>query len=127
LSNDTSHPVVAPVLWDFASPKGRTTIGLPVYWRSADRSDDSVMQVAGNTLCMQRRVACGIDWQFHFLPIFSYGEDLGGCFWNFLFGLVGYSHHRSSDEVRALWIPIDIGGPQAAAAARAGPAQPHPF
>ena len=126
-SNDTSHTVVAPVLWDFASPKGRTTIGLPVYWRFADSSDDSVTQVAGNTLYMQKRVAGGIDWQFHFLPIFSYGEDPGGYFWNFLFGLVGYSHHRSSDEVRALWIPIDIGGPQAAAAARAGPAQPHPF
>ena len=34
----------------------------------------------------------GHDWQFHLVPLFSYGEDPHGYFWNVLFGLAGYSH-----------------------------------
>ena len=35
-SDDSSHTVVAPIFWDFANPKGRTTVGFPLYWRFAD-------------------------------------------------------------------------------------------
>ncbi|MGA7122226.1 MAG: hypothetical protein WBY94_19140, partial [Polyangiaceae bacterium] len=86
-SDDSSHTVVAPVFWDFANPKGRTTIGFPLYWRFAEGQDDSVVQVAANTLYMQKRVVGGLDWQFHLLPLFSYGESPTGHFWNVLFGL----------------------------------------
>ena len=126
-NENTSHTILAPVLWDFASPKGRTTVGFPVYWRFADGQDDSVTQVAGNTLYMQKRVPGGVDWQFHFLPVFSYGEDPGGYFWNLFFGLAGYSHHGNSGQVRAFWIPIDVGSPESAAALRTGPTQGRPF
>ncbi len=126
-SDDSSHTVVAPVLWDFANSKGRTTVGFPVYWRFADGPDDSVTQVAGNTLYMQKRVPGGVDWQFHFLPVFSYGEDPGGYFWNLFFGLAGYSHHGSSGQVRAFWIPIDVGTPEAAAAANGRSSVTRPF
>ena len=108
-SDDSTHTVLAPVFWDFANPKGRTTVGFPVYWRFADGADDSVTQVAANTLYMQKRVPGGIDWQFHLLPLFSYGESPTGYFWNFLFGLAGYTRDGADAHVRALWIPIDVG------------------
>ncbi|HLK38792.1 MAG TPA: hypothetical protein VKU41_18650 [Polyangiaceae bacterium] len=111
---DSTHAVVAPVFWDFANPKGRTTIGFPVYWRFADGQDDSVVQVAANTLYMQKRVAGGHDWQFHLLPLFSYGENPNGYFWNVLFGMAGYTRDGRSGQVRALWIPFDVGAPAAA-------------
>lgn len=115
-SDESSHTVVAPVFWDFANPTGRTTIGFPVYWRFADGADQSVLQVAANTLYMQKRVAGGNDWQFHFLPLFSYGEDPRGHFWNVLFGLAGYSRHGTATQTRVFWIPFDGGTPNAQAA-----------
>ncbi|MBV9947291.1 MAG: hypothetical protein JOZ69_10620, partial [Myxococcales bacterium] len=111
-SEDASHTVVAPFFWDFANPKGRTTIGFPLYWRFADGQDDSVVQVAANTLYTQKRVPGGLDWQFHLLPVFSYGQSPGGYFWNVFFGLAGYSREGAHSEVRALWIPIGFGPSQ---------------
>jgi hypothetical protein len=116
--DDSSHTVVAPVFWDFASPKSRTTIGFPLYWRFADGQDDTVTQVAANTLYMQKKVAGGTDWQFHFIPFVSYGEDPAGYFWNFLFGMAGYSRHGTATQTRVFWIPFD-GGTQPAQAASA--------
>jgi hypothetical protein len=112
-SDDSVHTVIAPFFWDFANPKGRTTVGFPIYWRFTDGQNDSVIQVAANTLYTQKRVAGGIDWEFHLLPLFSYGEDPGGYFWNVLLGLAGYSRHGTSTQVRALWIPLNGGTPPA--------------
>jgi hypothetical protein len=109
-SDDSTHTVLAPVFWDFANPKKRTTVAFPIYWRFADGDDASVLQVAANTLYMQKRVPGGVDWQFHLLPLFSYGASPTGYFWNLLFGLAGYSHDGAHSEVRALWIPIGFGG-----------------
>jgi hypothetical protein len=117
-SDDSSHTVVAPVFWDFANPKGRTTVGFPLYWRFASTDDDSVVQIAANTLYTQKRVAGGRDWQFHLLPLFSYGENPSGYFWNVLFGLAGYTRDGASSQVRALWIPMNFGGPRASTVAR---------
>jgi hypothetical protein len=114
-SDDASHTVVAPLFWDFASNKGRTTIGFPVFWRFADTTDDAITQVAGNTLYRQKRVAGGIDWQFHLLPLFSYGENPTGYWWNVLFGLAGYDRAGSYSRIKAFWIPIPVSGPSAAA------------
>jgi hypothetical protein len=105
----STHTVVAPIFWDFANAKGRTSIAFPVYWRFADGQDDSVTQVAANTLYMQKRVPGGLDWQFHFLPLFSYGESPSGYFWNVLFGLAGYTRDGAEARVRALWVPIEVG------------------
>jgi hypothetical protein len=102
--------VLAPLFWDFANPKKRTTVAFPVYWRFADTVEDSVTQVAGNTLYMQKKVAGGTDWQFHFLPLFSYGENPRGYFWNVLFGLAGYTREGNADTMRAFWVPIPLGG-----------------
>ncbi len=113
-SDDSTHTVIAPIFWDFANPKSRTTVGFPLYWRFADGEDDSVTQVAANTLYTQKRVAGGHDWQFHLLPLFSYGESPTGYFWNVLFGLAGYTRDGAMAKVRALWIPIDVSGSRAA-------------
>lgn len=107
---ESSHTVLAPLFWDFANPKKRTTVAFPVYWRFADTVEDSVTQVAGNTLYMQKKVAGGTDWQFHFLPLFSYGENPRGYFWNVLFGLAGYTREGNADTMRAFWVPIPLGG-----------------
>ena len=118
-SDKDTHAVLAPIFWDFASPKGRTTIAAPVYWRFADSTDDSITQVAGNTLYMQKRVAGGLDWQFHVLPFVSYGGVPRGHWWNFLFGLAGYSHDTDGTRtLRAFWIPIKLHGPDPTQAAK---------
>lgn len=117
-SDDSSHTVVAPIFWDFASPKSRTTIGFPVYWRFADGADDTVTQVALNTVYLQKRVAGGTDWSFHFAPLLSYGEDPTGYFWNVLFGLAGYSRHGAATQTRVFWIPFNGGTPAQQAAER---------
>lgn len=110
-SEKSTHTVLAPILWDFASPKGRTTIGFPIYWRFADTADDSVTQVALNTLYRQKRVSGGLDWQFHLLPIFSYGQSPTGSWANLLFGLLGYDHDGPTTKIKALWLPITVAGP----------------
>ena len=114
-SDDKSHTVLAPVFWDFTSKTGRTTVGAPLYFRIADNADDSVIQVAANTLYMQKHVAGGTDWQFHVLPLFSYGESPNGYFWNILFGLTGFQREGSYARVKAFWLPIQVSGPSAAA------------
>jgi len=117
-----THAVLAPVFWDFANPKGRTTITFPVYWRFADTTDDSITEVAANTVYIQKRVAGGIEWQFHVVPFVSYGEMPNGHWWNFLFGMAGFTHDTDgSKTVRVFWIPIKVKGadkPRLAAIAR---------
>jgi hypothetical protein len=121
-SEQSTHTVLAPILWDFASPKGRTTVGFPLYWRFADTADDSVTQVALNTLYKQKRVPGGLDWQFHLLPVFSYGQSPTGSWANLLFGLLGYDHDGPTTKIKALWLPITVAG--GGAAATQGPPPP---
>jgi hypothetical protein len=109
-SEKSTHTVLAPILWDFASPKGRTTIGFPLYWRFADTADNSVTQVALNTLYRQKRVPGGLDWQFHLLPLLSYGQSPAGSWANVLFGLLGYDHDGATTKLKAFWLPITVAG-----------------
>jgi hypothetical protein len=110
-SDESSHTVIAPVFWDFASDKGRTTIGFPLYWRFADTTEGSVFQIAANTLYTEKPVPGGKDWQFHLLPLVSFGGMPQGYWWNLLFGLAGFTHDGPTDKVRAFWIPIQTAGP----------------
>jgi hypothetical protein len=104
--NDTSHTIIAPVFWDFTSPHSRITVAAPLYVRIAD--DKSVLQVAGNTFYREKQVPGGTDWEFHFFPLFSYGESPGGHFWNVLYGLAGYSHLGTASTMKFLYIPIKL-------------------
>jgi hypothetical protein len=108
--NDQSrHTVVAPVYWDFSDPDKRLTVGFPLYWRFADHKDDSVVEVVANTLYTQKRTSDGMNWSFHVLPFFSYGESPSGYFWNVLLGLAGYERTAKAKYVKALWFPIKVG------------------
>jgi len=109
-SDRSAHTVLAPILWDFASPKGRTTVGFPLYWRFADTADDSITQVALNTLYRQKRTAGGLDWEFHLLPLLSWGGSPTGHWWNFVFGLAGYEKDGPTTKIKALWLPITVAG-----------------
>ncbi len=108
-SDQSRHTVVAPVYWDFADPDKRLTIGFPLYWRFADHKNDAVVEVAANTLYTQKRTSEGMNWSFHVLPFFSYGESPAGYFWNVLFGLAGYEKTAQARYVKALWFPIKVG------------------
>jgi hypothetical protein len=103
-----THLVIAPFFWDFAGPDSRATVGFPIFWRFADR--DSVNQLVGNVYYYERRVTHGLDWQIHIFPAFSYGETPDGHWWNFLYGLAGYTRRGDMTKMRALWIPIQLSG-----------------
>lgn len=120
-SEQSSHLVVAPFLWDFASPKSRQTVAFPFFWRFADTKTQEITQVAGNTVYLQKKASGtnGLDWQFHFVPLFSYGENPAGYFWNVLFGLAGYKRQGTLSQVKALWLPITLSGSES----RPSPAQ----
>ena len=111
-NDQSSHTVLAPFFWDFADPTSRTTIGAPLFWRFSSGQkgvNDSVTQVAVNTVYLQKRVPGGLDWQFHLVPLLSYGEHPTGYFWNFLFGLAGYTRDGLQSTTRAFWIPFHSG------------------
>lgn len=104
--NDATHLVIAPIFWDFASPHGRTTIAAPLYFRFAD--DKTISQLAVNTYYREKKVPGGTDWEFHFFPLFTYGQSPTGHFWNVLYGLAGYTREGTASKVRALYIPIKL-------------------
>ncbi|MFT3770767.1 MAG: hypothetical protein QM820_35535 [Minicystis sp.] len=104
--NDASHLVVAPFLFDFNTPHSRFTLVPPVYLRMADTK--TVTQVALNTYYREKKVPGGTDWEFHFFPLFSYGQSPTGHWWNVLYGLAGYTREGTMSKVRALYIPIKL-------------------
>lgn len=103
---DSTHLVVAPFLWDFASPKSRTTVVLPIFFRTED--ENGISQLAGNTYYSEHKVRGGTEWEFHFFPAFSYGESPTGHWWNILYGLAGYTREGTMAKMRALFIPIKL-------------------
>ncbi|HQY65500.1 MAG: hypothetical protein IPQ09_05490 [Myxococcales bacterium] len=113
----SSHTVLAPILWDFASPESRSTVAFPLFWRFAEAKNAQITQVAGNTVYLQHKVSGGLDWQFHFAPLFSYGENPAGYFWNVMFGLAGYKRQGAATQMKAFWIPIPLSGAPAPAPA----------
>jgi hypothetical protein len=102
----STHFVVAPFIWDFASPTSRSTVILPAYFRFA--SESSLTQVALNTYYSEQKVAGGTEWEFHFFPLFSYGQSPRGHWWNVLYGLAGYTREGTATKMRALYVPIKL-------------------
>jgi hypothetical protein len=104
--NHSTHLVVAPILWDFASPKSRQTVVFPLYWRFAD--EESLSQLVGNTYYYEEKRSNGKAWEFHFFPLFSYGETPDGHWWNILYGLAGYTREGTMAKMRLSYIPIPL-------------------
>lgn len=104
--NDSSHLVLAPFVWDFASSTSRTTVVMPVFYRSSD--ENSVTQLALNTYYSEKKVRGGKEWEFHFFPLFSYGQSPGGHWWNLMYGLAGFTRQGTMTKVRAFYVPITL-------------------
>ncbi len=104
----STHTVIAPFFWDFASPKERATVAFPLFWRFTDR--DSVSQLVGNVYYHEQKRRSGSDWEIHVFPGFSYGETPDGHWWNVLYGLAGYTREGATTKMRTLWIPITLSG-----------------
>jgi len=102
-----SHAVAAPLYFDFKSLHERTTIVPPALY-VRHRGRDSLTHIFANMYYHERRYRSGSDWEFHFLPLFSYGENPNGHFWNVLFGLAGYQRQGPKSTVKALWVPFNI-------------------
>lgn len=118
-SGATAHNVLAPLFFDFKNPSSRYTIEFPFFWRF--RNDDTITEVAGNTLYLQKPVSGGYDWSIHVLPFVSWGGGPKSSFWNVFEGLVGYSREPDKTVLRLLWLPIQTSGaspPPAKAATR---------
>ncbi len=106
-SHSSSHLVVAPFVWDFASPQSRVTVVLPGYFRFAD--NDGVSQLVLNTFYRERKVeGGGSDWEFHFFPVFAFGQTQMGHWWKVLYGLAGYEREGSRTQMQLLYIPITL-------------------
>lgn len=104
----STHTVVAPFFWDFASPESRTTVAFPAFWRFSSEKETS--QLVGNVYYHEGKTSLGRDWELHIFPAFSYGETPDGHWWNVLYGLAGYTRRGSLVKVRTLWIPITVSG-----------------
>ncbi len=102
----STHTVIAPFFWDFASPSGRSTVAFPFYWRFTDERE--VSQLVGNVYYHEKKVSGGSDWQVHIFPAFSYGETPNGHWWNVLYGLAGYTRRGTLTQVRTFWLPITL-------------------
>ena len=106
------HLVVAPLYWDFEDYEddSRTSIFFPVFWRFRDGA--TVDQLAGNTYYRHYRRQGEPGWEFHFFPLFAYGEPApGDYFWSVLYGLAGYRRQGAYGQASALWIPFQTSGP----------------
>jgi len=107
-NQDTTHTVVLPFFYDFASPRSRSTVVFPMYWRFDD--GDTVSQLALNTYYRERKLRRGLDWEFHFFPAFTYGETPDGHWWKVLYGLAGYTRRGTMTKMYAAWIPFVLSG-----------------
>lgn len=107
---NSTHLVLAPFVWDFASPQSRVTIVLPGFFRFADK--DGVSQLALNTFYRERKVPGGTDWEFHFFPVVSFGSSPIGHWWKVLYGLAGYTREGAMSKMQLFYVPITLSKPR---------------
>jgi len=101
-----THVVLAPFFYDFASPNSRSTVVAPLFWRF--KNPKGLDQVIGNTYYGEKKTPQGTEWQFHFFPLFSFGETPRGHWWNILYGLAGYTQEGTYSKMRLAYIPITL-------------------
>ncbi len=101
-----THFVLAPIFWDFATPKTRSTVVFPVFWRFSDEKETT--ELVGNVYYHEKKLKAGLDWEVHIFPAFSYGETPNGHWWNVLYGLAGYTRRGSAVTIRTLWVPTKL-------------------
>ncbi len=118
------HFVLAPLVWNFENERtdSATTIFAPLFWRF--RNHDTVSQLAVNTYWHETRQGGVHSWEFHFFPLFAFGENApGDTWWNVLYGLVGYQRQGSYAQMKLFYIPFQVDGPSASDPPSVAPAQ----
>ena len=103
---DASHLVVPPILWDFQTPHSDVTVLAPFYVNIAD--SDATTRFVLNSYYREKKVEGGVDWEYHFFPVFAGGHNPSGSWWNVLYGFVGYTEEGRASHMRVLWIPIPL-------------------
>ena len=106
------HYVFAPFWFDFEQfERGdRYTVAFPFYWRFVEGVTET--QLFLNTYFRRREWRNERRWEyeFHFAPLFDYGQTSEGeHWWRVLYGLVGWEHRARHDRLWLFYIPIDIG------------------
>ena len=105
-SYQSTHFVLAPFVWDFASPQERSTVVFPIFWRFADQR--KVSTLVGNTYYREEKVEGGTEWEVHIFPLLSFGASPQGHWWNILYGLAGYTREGTMAKMRMLYVPIQL-------------------
>ena len=106
------HYVFAPFWFDFEQfeRKDRYTVAFPFYWRFVEGVTET--QLFLNPYFRRRQWVNEGRWEteFHFAPLFDWGERSDGeHWWRVLYGLIGWEHRARHDRLWLFYIPIDFG------------------
>ncbi len=104
--------MIAPLFWDFETyaERNRSTVLFPLFWRF--RRGSTVSQLAGNTYYHAWRQGDVSGWEFHFFPLFAYGESgAHDYWWKVLYGLAGYERRGEYARGQVMWVPFQMDGP----------------
>ena len=106
------HHVLAPFWFDFEQLEkhDRYTVAFPFYWRFVEGVTET--QLFLNTYFRRREWRGEDRWEteFHFAPLFDWGETSSGeHWWRVLYGLIGFEHRARHDRLWLFYIPIDFG------------------
>jgi hypothetical protein len=112
------HSVLAPFWFDFESFEGdrnRYTVFFPFFWRFREANTTSTLVL--NIYHRERVRSESSEWEFHFFPFFSYGENSqGGHWWRIFYGLAGYERRGPYGITTLAYIPFQTDGPPLPAA-----------
>lgn len=106
------HHVLAPLWFDFEQfERGdRYTVAFPFYWRFREGVTETQLFLTTYFRRREWRNERRWEWEFHFPPLFDFGERSDGeHWWRVLYGLVGWERRRAHDRLWLFYIPIDVG------------------
>jgi len=98
------HHVLAPLWFDFEQfERGdRYTVAFPFYWRFREGVTETQLFLTTYFRRREWRNERRWEWEFHFPPLFDFGERSDGeHWWRVLYGLVGWERRRAHDR---LWL-----------------------
>lgn len=114
--------VLAPLWFDFEffdAPRNRYTVAFPFFWRFREGNTTSTLVL--NVYHRERVRADSSEWEFHFAPFFSYGENSqGDHWWRIFFGLAGYERRGAYGITTLFYVPFQTDGPPLPAAPSSG-------
>ena len=86
----------------------RASIFFPVFWRF--RSGQTVSELTLNAYYHESVHSGAKSWEFHFFPLFAFGQyETGTHWWTVLYGLAEYRNRGIQQSAKIFWIPFDVG------------------